>query len=123
MYSQNVMVKRGHASRACPQLHVSLTNLLAGIVLMIMLTGCTSRARLVKETATGGTINYPVIQEQDVLSSSGRYDALQLLAKKCPNGYRTIREGETARINQTIDRAWNGQIPSEKLWTIQFECK
>ena len=61
--------------------------------------------------------------EQDVLSSSGRYDALQLLAKKCPNGYRTIREGETARINQTIDRAWNGQIPSEKLWTIQFECK
>lgn len=118
-----IAVKCKRASRACPPLHVSLPNLLGGIVLMIMLAGCASQARLVKETATGGTITYPVLHEQDVLSSTGRYDALQLLEKKCSNGYRIIREGETARINQAIDKAWNGQIPPEKIWTIQFECK
>lgn len=90
---------------------------------MIVLAGCASQARLVNETATGGAIVYPFLYEQDVLSSSSRRDALQLLAKKCPSGYRIVREGETARINQAIDKAWNGQISSEKLWTIQFTCK
>ncbi len=104
-------------------LHMCCRSQFTGIILLVLLAGCAPQARLVNETATGGVVTYTFLHEQDILSSPGRYDALQLLAAKCPLGYRVIREGEIARINQALDKAWNGQIPSEKIWKIQFECK
>ena len=72
---------------------------------------------------------YPYIEEQDVLTSSERRDALRLLEEKCPAGYRISREGEVPRIDQAVDRAWmgqvsrDGQVSREKLWAILFTCK
>lgn len=72
---------------------------------------------------------YPYIEEQDVLTSSERRDALRLLEERCPAGYRISREGEVPRIDQAVDRAWmgqvsrDGQVSREKLWAILFACK
>ena len=72
---------------------------------------------------------YPYIEEQDVLTSSERRDALRLLEEKCPAGYRISREGEVPRIDQAVDRAWmgqvsrDGQVSREKFWAILFACK
>ena len=99
------------------------------IVFSLILTSCLPNAQIVNETATGGTAVYSYVEEQDVLTSPGRQDALRLLEEKCPTGYRISREGEVPRIDQAVDRAWmgqissNGQVSREKRWAIQFACK
>ena len=99
------------------------------IVLSLTLASCAPNAQIVNETATGGTVLYSYVEEQDVLTSPGRQDALRLLGEKCPAGYRISREGEVPRIDQAVDRAWmgqissNGQVSREKRWAIQFACK
>jgi hypothetical protein len=99
------------------------------IVVSFTLASCIPHAQFVNETATGGTVLYSYVEEQDVLSSPGRQDALRLLDEKCPTGYRIAREGEVPRISQAVDRAWmgqisaNGQVSREKDWAIQFTCK
>lgn len=72
---------------------------------------------------------YPYTEEQDVLTSQERRDAIRLLSEKCPAGYRISHEGEVSRIGQGVDRAWMGQISRdgqasrEKRWAILFTCK
>lgn len=103
--------------------------LVALITLCIASAGCASSASLVNETATGGTVIYTYIEEQEVLSSSGRKDALRIFEDKCPGGYRISREGQIAQVDKAVDRAWmgqlsrNGQVSLEKRWAIQFVCK
>ena len=97
--------------------------------LSLILTSCASNVQIVNETASGGTVLYPFIEEQDVLSSQERRDALRLLAEKCPAGYRISREGEVARIDHAVDRAWmgqvsrDGQVSRERRWAILYTCK
>lgn len=99
------------------------------VVVSFTLASCAPNAQIVNETATGGTVFYSYVEEQDVLTSPGRQDALRLLGEKCPAGYRISREGEVPRIDPAVDRAWmgqissNGQVSREKRWAIQFACK
>jgi hypothetical protein len=99
------------------------------IVLSLTLASCVPHAQIVNETTTGGTALYSYVEEQDVLTSPGRKDALRLLGEKCPAGYRISREGEVPRVDQAVDRAWmgqvsrDGQVSREKRWGIQFTCK
>jgi hypothetical protein len=108
----------------------SLGKQLVGLVVFsFLVASCTPSARIVNETATGGTVLYSYVEEYDVLTSPGRKDALRLLDEKCPTGYRISREGEVPRISKAVDRAWmgqvssNGQVSREKDWAIQFACK
>jgi hypothetical protein len=99
------------------------------VVFSFTLASCAPNAQIVNETATGGTVFYSYVEEQDVLTSPGRQDALRLLGEKCPAGYRIAREGEVPRVDQAVDRAWmgqvsrDGQVSREKRWAIQFSCK
>ena len=99
------------------------------IVFSFTLASCIPHAQIVNETSTGGTAVYTYVEEQDVLTSPGRKDALLLLEEKCPAGYRISGEGEIPRIDQAVDRAWmgqlsrDGQVSREKRWAIQFACK
>jgi len=99
------------------------------VILSLTLASCTPHAEMVNETATGGTILYSYVEEQDVLTSSGRQDALRFLGEKCPTGYRISHEGEVPRVDQSVDRAWmgqlsrDGQVSRERRWAIQFACK
>ncbi len=99
------------------------------VVVSFTLASCIPYSQLVNETATGGTVLYSYVEEQDVLTSPGRKDALLLLEEKCPAGYRIAREGEIPRIDQVVDRAWmgqlsrDGQVSRERRWAIQFSCK
>ena len=99
------------------------------LIVSVALVSCASNVQIVNETATGGTVLYPYIEEQDVLTSQERRDALRLLEEKCPAGYHISREGEVPRIDQAVDRAWmgqisrDGQVSREKHWAILFACK
>lgn len=128
-------LQRGRASRYqeqnWPDLHEPAwgNQLVVLVVVSLTLASCVANARVVNETETGGTVLYSYVEEQDVLSSPERRDAMLLLEEKCPAGYRISREGEVPRIDQAVDRAWmgqissNGQVSREKRWAIQFACK
>jgi len=99
------------------------------VVLSLSLASCAPPAHIVNETAMGGTVLYSYIEEQDVLTSPDRKEALRILEEKCPAGYRISREGEVPRIDRVVDRAWmgqvsrDGQVSRERRWAIQFACK
>jgi hypothetical protein len=101
-----------------------------GLCALTIALGCASSgAKILNESESGGTIVYSYFEEQDVLSSSNRRDALRLLEAKCPGGYRISREGQIPRISKAVDETWkgaisgNGQVSYEKQWAIQFGCK
>ena len=103
--------------------------LTVGICCLTLQLGCASSAKFISESDQGGTVVYPYFDDADVLSSTSRRDALQLIEMKCPSGYRVSREGQIPRISQAVDQAWkgavsgNGQVSYEKKWAIQFTCK
>ena len=107
-------------SIALPKPYPSLT----GLVLLLAITvGCTGEAAVVRDTESGGLVSYPFQTDVEVLASSGRRDALRLIAQKCPNGSRIVREGEIPKVSQAADRAWRGQMGIDRLWGVQFVCE
>ena len=99
---------------------------LTGSLLMFGLAGamgCGHEATLVRDTADGGLISYRYQTEAEVLASQGRRDAFQLIGNKCPTGSRIVREGEIPKVSAAADRAWRGQMGTDRLWGIQFVCE
>jgi hypothetical protein len=93
------------------------------VVLLAIAGGCTREATIVRETPHGGLVSYPFHTDVEVLASSGRREAFQLIAEKCPTGSRITREGEIPKVSQAADRAWRGQMGTDRLWGIQFVCE
>jgi hypothetical protein len=99
---------------------------LAPSLFLALLTGtpgCAREATLLKDTPEGGLVSYAFHSDSEVLASSGRREALQLMADKCPNGSRIVREGEIPNVSKAADRAWRGQIGMNRLWGVQFVCQ
>jgi len=84
--------------------------------------GCGHEAELTRETETGGVVTFSIQSEADALSSAGRRDALRLIADKCPNGWRIVKEGEIPKVSKAADRNWRGQMGTDRIWGIQFTC-
>ena len=86
-------------------------------------TGCDHEARLVRVAPDSRLVTYSIEGEGDILSSRGRRDALRIIDEECPQGSRIVREGELPKVSQAADRAWRGQMGTDRLWGIQFACK
>lgn len=97
--------------------------LLIALTVMMVLGGCGHEASLLRETSTGGLVTYPIQTDTDVLSSAGRRDALRIMKDKCPQGSRVTKEGEIPKVSQAADRAWRGQMGTDRIWGIQFTCE
>ncbi len=93
------------------------------IILLSLGIGCQSEAKLVRDDTNGGLVSYPFQTEAEVLSSTGRRDALRLISEKCPGGSRILREGEIPKVSKAADRAWRGQMGMDRLWGVQFSCE
>jgi hypothetical protein len=96
-----------------------------GILVSIML-GCSGwggGARVLSVNQSGGVVAYSFQDEADVLTSRDRTAAVRLITQKCPTGYTVTREGELSKINRNVDRAWNGQMGSDRVWAIEFRCR
>jgi hypothetical protein len=97
---------------------------MTGLAILIALSAsCTREASLVRDTENGGLVSYPFQADVEVLASSGRREAFQLIAEKCPTGSRIVREGEIPKVSKAADRAWRGQMGMDRLWGVQFVCE
>lgn len=68
-------------------------------------------------------MTYPFQNDVDVLTSSERREATELINRKCPTGFKVQKEGEIPKVSRAADRAWRGQMGGERLWGIQFTCQ
>ena len=96
--------------------------LLLGAIVVLGAAGCSAEATMLRDTPTGGVVSYPFETESDVLTIAGRRAALRVIGEKCPHGSRIVKEGEVPKVSKKADRAWRGQISSDRLWAIEFTC-
>lgn len=96
--------------------------LLIGAIAVMGAAGCSAEATVLRDTPAGGVISYPFETESDILTTAGRGAALRLIDKKCPHGSRIVKEGEIPKVSKKADRAWRGQISSDRRWAIEFTC-
>ncbi len=96
--------------------------LLTLLVPGLCMGGCGANATLHRETPTGGLVSYSFETERDILTSAGRRSALRLIQEKCAQGSKILKEGEIPRVSKKADRAWQGQIATDRLWAIEFSC-
>ena len=93
------------------------------VIGLVGTAGCGSQATLVRDATDGGLVSYAYQTDAEVFASSGRRDAFRLIAQKCPNGSRIVREGEIPKVSTAADRAWRGQMGIDRLWGVQFVCE
>jgi hypothetical protein len=87
--------------------------------------GCADAAKLVQETETGGIVTYLYKADRGgPVMSPHRFEALDLIKKKCGSGYLIVREGEAqgyrsiaGTVEGTEDEVRN------RRWGLQFRCK
>lgn len=95
----------------------------AALVLVWACSACGGDVTLVRDTPTGGLVTYTFQNDVDVLTSSQRRDAMELIDRKCPTGSHVQKEGEIPKVSRAADRAWRGQMGGDRLWGIQFTCQ
>jgi hypothetical protein len=108
--------------------HTRLPVVLFGVCLGV--SACMSEASFLQESPSGGVITYSVNEnESGLLASEGRHDAIGMMKKKCPNGYRVTNEGVIPRFNRKVDQQWRGQMTTttvnqkeQRVWGIEFKC-
>jgi hypothetical protein len=87
--------------------------------------GCTDAVQMVRETPSGGLVSYSYKEDRGGhLMSPYRKQADALMMRKCPAGYRVIREGE-ARGYSSVSGIREGTEDEGigRRWGVQFECK
>lgn len=80
---------------------------------------------MVRETPSGGVVSYSYKEDRGGhLMSPYRREADALIMRKCPTGYRIVREGE-ARGYSSVSGIREGTEDEGigRKWGVQFECK
>ena len=93
------------------------------LLLAYACTACAGEATLARDTLHGGLVIYSFQNESDVLTTSGRREAMALIQQKCLNGSHIQMEGEVPKVSRSADRAWRGQMGGDRQWGIQFTCE
>ncbi|HSE59978.1 MAG TPA: hypothetical protein VLA99_14855 [Nitrospiraceae bacterium] len=87
--------------------------------------GCSDAVTMVRETPSGGVVSYSYKEDRGGhLMSPYRREADALIMRKCPTGYRIVREGE-ARGYSSVSGIREGTEDEGigRKWGVQFECK
>jgi len=91
-------------------------------LLCASLVACAGQITVLRDSPEGGLVAYPIKNDGDVLSASGRGEAIHFIDERCGRRYRILREGEVPRVNAKIDKLWQGQMAGDRLWGVQFAC-
>lgn len=94
----------------------------AGLGVLLLLSGCSEGVKFVQETDTGGVVVYPY-KGDNALTSTFRGEALDMMQKKCPNGYTVLKEGQTKSLRRVHESAGGSEAVELKRWAIKFECR
>ena len=97
----------------------------AGVIGVLLSTGCATGVTLVEETPNGGIVAYPFKDERGgPMFSPDRSRAFELMQAKCPQGYRVAREGEAQGFGNVSGlQEGTEDEPIGRRWGIQLRCK
>lgn len=103
----------------------SVSVCLATLWLLVGIAGCSDAVQMVRDTPSGGVVSYSYNEDRGGhLMSPYRREADALMMRKCPAGYRIVREGE-ARGYSSVSGIREGTEDEGigRRWGVQFECK
>jgi hypothetical protein len=92
--------------------------------IIAMIGGCSDAVQLSQETTDGGIVTYLYKEDRGgPMGSPHRKEALALIDKKCPSGYRVVRDGEVRGYSSMSNvEGQEGDVVGRR-WGIQFRCK
>lgn len=95
------------------------------IVLLCLATGgCSDAVQLVQETPSGGVVTYLFKEDRGgAMGSTYRREAIRAIEKKCPSGYRVVRDGAVQSYGSMSSVEGMENETTGHRWGIQFECK
>jgi len=92
-------------------------------LLMVPLVGCSQGATLVRETDNGGVVTFIYKEDRGGPTlSTYRKDAIDIMRKKCPQGYTIVKEGET-RGETAVSSLEGTEDQVTRRWAFQFRCQ
>src|SRR5437867_2709903 len=91
-------------------------------LIMAGLLGCAEGAKLVQDTGDGGVVTFLFKEERGgPVFSRYRQEAVAIMKKKCPDGYRIMKEGET-RGSGAASAIEGAEDNVTRRWAFQFRC-
>ena len=95
------------------------------LVLLLLMFGCSQAVQMIREDSTGGVVAYSFRDDRGgPVLSRYRKEAFARVERKCPRGFRIIREGETRGYTSMLGTFEGTEDESiGRKWGIQFECK
>lgn len=101
-----------------------LFTFIIGAVACCVWAGCSDAVRLSGESDNGGVVTYLVKEGRGgPMGSPHRKEAVTLIDRKCPAGYRVLREGEVAGPASLSRMEGQESDVTGRRWGIQFQCK
>ena len=95
------------------------------VILSVVLVGCSQAVQMVRDDPSGGIVAYSFKEDRGgPVMSRYRKEAFARIERKCPTGFRILREGETRGYTSmlgTFEGTEDERIG--RKWGIQFECK
>lgn len=86
------------------------------------LSGCSQAVQVVRDEGQAGVVTYVYKAERGAMFSPHRREALQVIAEKCPKGYKIVREGQ-AKTQQSVGGVIEGDEDAvRRRWGLQYEC-
>lgn len=95
------------------------------LVLLCFATGgCSDAVQMLQETPSGGVVTYLFKEDRGgAMGSTYRREAIRAIEKKCPSGYRAVRDGPVQGYGSMSSvEGMEGETRGRR-WGIQFECK
>lgn len=92
------------------------------VAMLVLLTGCSEGALLVRETPQGGIVSYAYRETTGPMFSRHRAEALEIIAGKCPSGYSIIQEAEVRGYSAQGSAEGTEGDPTRR-WGLEFKCK
>lgn len=94
----------------------------------LILSGCSQAVMMAQESEQAGLVTYLYKSDRGgPMGSPYRRDAIQAMDRKCPGGYRVVREGPARSLGRgSMPDGMYGAADEDAVglrWGIQFTCR
>ncbi|MBX3235190.1 MAG: hypothetical protein KF814_03480 [Nitrospiraceae bacterium] len=90
----------------------------------LVCSGCSEAVMLTQESSQGGIVTYLYREDRGgPLGTANRRGAVQVMERKCPNGYSVVRDGEVKAYSSVSSIEGQEGESSWHRWGMEFRCK
>ncbi len=94
------------------------------VVSGLLVAGCSQAVLMAEESERAGVVTYLYKEDRGgPMGSPYRREAMRAIERKCPSGYRVVRDGAVQGYGSLSSVEGMEGESSGRRWGIQFVCK